>query len=142
MTSIGAVKDALVTLLTAALPYTQVIVGPADVTTLKNRTLVVGGESTPMELRLTNFDGSSSDAIYTLTITVSVSLPGTDESKAEDMAVADFNAAVAAIQADQALGLDANFSATVTGAGELLESSSASGRSAAVRFPVVIYTTL
>ena len=61
----------------------------------------------------------------------------------EDAAViADFNAAVAAIQADQALGLDANFSATVTGAGELLESSSASGRSAAVRFPVVIYTTL
>jgi hypothetical protein len=137
--SIGTVKDRLVELLTAALPDTQVIVGPADVTTLRNRALVVGGESTPIDLQVSAFDASSSTATYTLMLTASVSLPGTDESMAEDQAVADFAAAAAAIQADQNLGLE-NVSATVTGAGELVESSAASGRSAAVRFPVVIFS--
>lgn len=141
MTSIGEVKDSLVELLTAALPYTQVIHGPADVTTLKQRALVVGGESTPVGLRVTSLDGSSSDVTYTLTITASVSLPGTDESQAEDLATADFAAAVDAIRADPSLGVE-GVDATVSGAGELLESSSAAGRSAAVRFPVVVYTIL
>jgi hypothetical protein len=137
--SIGTVKDRLVEILTVALPDTQVIVGPADVTTLRNRALVVGGESTPIDLQVSAFDASSSTATYTLMLTASVSLPGTDESMAEDQAVADFAAAAAAIQADQNLGLE-NVSATVTGAGELVESSAASGRSAAVRFPVVIFS--
>lgn len=139
MTSIGEVKDALVTLLTAALPDTQVVVGPADVTTLKQRACEVGGASTPLDLQVTAFDGSSCTGTYTLTITTSVSLPGTNESLAEDQAVADFKAAAVAIQSDQTLGLE-NVSATVTGAGELVESSAASGRSAAVRFPVVIFS--
>lgn len=141
MTSIGAVKDALVEILAAACPSAQVIPGPADVTTLGNRAVVVGGETTPVDVQVTDLAGTSGTATYTLTITASVSLPGTDESKAEDMAAADFAASVAAIEADSSLGL-ADVSATVSGAGELFETSGAAGRSAAVRFPVMVYTIL
>lgn len=140
MTSLGDVKDALVARLTAALPNTQVVPGPADVTTLKNRALEVGGASTPVDFRVTALDGSSCDVTYTLTLTASVSLPGTNESLAEDQVLTDFRDAVVAIQADQSLGIE-NVSATITGAGELVESAAASGRSAAVRFPVMVYTT-
>lgn len=139
MTSIAAVKDALVSLLDAALPDTQVLSGPVDVTTLGSRVLEVGSESTPIQFDPTNLTGTSIAATYTLTLTASVKLAGTSLSAAEDLALADFDAAVAAIQADETLSL-LNVAASVVGSGELVESAGASGRSAAVRFPVVVFT--
>lgn len=141
MTSIAAVKAALVTLLDAALPSTQVIPGPVDVTTLSSRLLVVGSESTPIQFDPTNLTGTSGAATYTLTLTASVSLSGTSLAASETLAQADFAAAVAAIQADETIGLT-NVSATVSGSGELVEKSDATGRQVDVRFPVVVYTTL
>ena len=141
MTSIPAVKAALVSLLTPLLPDTQVIPGPPDVTTLAPRALVVGDRSTPIEVMVTSLDGRSGTETYTLTLTASVSLSGTDLGLAEDLAVSDFTVAVAAIQADSSLGLE-NLNATVVGAGELVEEASGQMRSAAVRFPVEIFATL
>jgi hypothetical protein len=112
-----------------------------DVTTLSSRLLVVGSESTPIQFDPTNLTGTSGAATYTLTLTASVSLSGTSLAASEALAQADFAAAVAAIQADETIGL-ANVSATVSGAGELAEASSATSRQAVVRFPVVVYTTL
>jgi hypothetical protein len=140
VSSVGAVKTALVTILGAALPSSQVVSGPIDVTTLKPRTLEVGSTSTPLQFDPSSLDGRSGTELYTLTLTVSVSLPGTDLTDSESLAVADFRAAVAAIRADPSLSL-ANLNATCTGAGELVESATASGRAAAVRFPVEIFTT-
>lgn len=139
MTGIAAAKDALVTLLDAALPDTQVLTGPADVTTLTSRVLEVGSESTPVQFDPSNLTGTSVTATYTLTLTASVSLAGTSLSAAEDLALADFAAAVAAIQSGPSLGLW-NVNASVVGSGELVESAGANGRSAAVRFPVDVFT--
>lgn len=153
MTSIGAVKARLVEILAPALPAVdpfpaaQVVHGPVDVTTLRGRALVVGAESTPLEFDVSSLDLSSGTKTYTLVLTASVSVGGTDMTLAEDRAEADFLAAVAAIQADPSLGL-ANLSATVSGNGELVESTlpasqqRSEGRAAAVRFPVLIFTTL
>lgn len=140
MSSIGAVKAALVSLLSAALPDTQVLPGPVSVTTLGPRVLEVGGESTPIVFAASNLTGTSGTELYTLTLTASVSLAGTNLDSAEDLAVADFAAAVVAIQADPSLGIGVN--ATCEGAGELVESANASGRAAAVRFPVEVFATL
>lgn len=139
MTALSAVKDALVVLLTAALPDTQVIPGPVAVTTLTGRVLTVGSESTPIQFDPSNLTGTSVTATYTLTLTASVSLAGTDLSAAEDLALADFASAVAAIQSNDTLALS-NVSASVVGAGELVESAGANGRQADVQFPVVIFT--
>jgi hypothetical protein len=138
--SIGTVKTNLVTILSAALPSSQVVSGPIDVTTLKPRALEVGSATTPLQFDPSSLDGRSGTELYTLTLTVSVSLSGTDLSGPEDLAMADFAAAVAAIRADPSLGI-ANLNATCSGAGELVESATASGRAAAVRFPVEIFTT-
>ena len=141
MTGIGVVKARLVELLAAAVPDARVLPGPVSATTVEARVVEVGGPRTPVQYLVTALDGSSGTATYTLMITCSVSLPGSDGALAEDMAVADFVAAVDAIQADETLGLDA-VSATVDGSGELFESATQQGRSAAMQFPVVIFTTL
>lgn len=140
MSSIGAVKARLVEILAEALPETQVIPGPADVTTLTERVLEVGGETTPIEVDVSGLDLLTGTEKYTLALTISVSYSGTDLDAPETVAVADFRTAVAAIRADMSLGL-LNLSATVTGQGQLEESSSEWGRSAAIRFPVAIFTT-
>lgn len=137
--TIGAVKARLVTVLAAALPSTQVEYGPISKTTLPPRVLEVGGESTPLTVAVSDLAGSSGTETYILTLTASVSLSGVDLALAETQAVADFRAAVAAIQADGTLGLD-NVSATVSGSGELNGISGAWGRAVAVRFPVEIFT--
>ena len=145
--SIAAAKAALVDIIAPLLPATdtlpaaQVLPGPVDVTTLGPRAVVVGDRSTPIRLDVTSLGGGSGTQTFTLMVTASVSLPGTDLGLAEDQAIADFADAVDAIQADPSLGL-ANLSATVTGEGELVEDASAQGRSAAVRFPVEVFTTL
>lgn len=141
MSSIALVKAALVAILTPALPDTQVIPGPVDVTMLRSRVLEVGGESTPILIQVTSLDGSSRTETYTLMLTASVSQSGTILGVAEASAVDDCAAAVAAIVANPSLGLD-NLNATVTGNAELTESANAQGRSAAVRFPVEIFATL
>jgi hypothetical protein len=140
VSTVGAVKSRLVTILTAALPNSQVVTGPVDVTTLKPRAVEVGGASTPLQFDLTSLDGRSGTELYTLTLTFSVSLSGTDLTPAEDLAIADFVAAVVAIRADPSLGI-ANLNATCMGAGELIESATPTARSAAVRAPVEIFTT-
>lgn len=153
MTSVGAVKARLVEILTLALPATgsfpasQVVPGPVDVTTLRSRALEVGGNSTPLDFDVTSLDLSTGTRKYTLILTASVSVAGTDMAVAEDQAEADFLAAVAAIRANPSLGLE-NLSAQVFGNGELVESTlpasqqRSEGRSAAVRFPVLIFTPL
>lgn len=140
MSSIDAVKARLVEILAAALPETQVIPGPVDVTTLTERVLEVGGETTPIEVDVSGLDLLTGTEKYTLALTISVSYSGTDLDAPETVAVADFRTAVAAIRADMSLGL-LNLSATVTGQGQLEETSDAQGLSAAIRFPVAIFTT-
>ena len=136
---ISTAKARLVAVLSAALPDSQVVHGPIGKTTLTNRVLEVGGESTPIQVTPTNLTGTTCSTTYTLTLTVSVSLATTEMASAEDLAAADFSAAVAAIQADETLGLT-NLTATCDGFGEMTENADASGRSAAIRFPVVIFT--
>jgi hypothetical protein len=140
VSSIGAVKTALVSILGAALPASQVVPGPVDVTTLGPRVLAVGGETTPIRFEPSNLTGTSGTELYTLTLTISVSLPGAALDPAEDLALADFAAAVAAIRANPGLGI-ANLNAICTGEGELVESADVNTRAAAVRFPVEIFTT-
>ena len=140
MSSIGAVKAALVTILQAALPDSQVVPGPIDVTTLGPRVLEVGGASTPLLFDVTDMAGLSGTETYALILTVSVSSPATALAVPEDTACGDFIAAVAAIRANPSLGLTA-LNATCTGEGELVDSSTSSARAAAVRFPVEIFTT-
>lgn len=141
MSSIDAAQAALVAIFAAALPDSQVVPGPVDVTTLRSRVVEVGGESTPIEFEVTSMDGTSGTEKYTLVVTISVSLSGTELATAQALAVDDFRACVTAVWANPNLGVD-GLSAMVSGNGELLKSPGAQGRSAAVRFPVEIFTTL
>ena len=140
MSSIGAAKAALVAILGAALPDSQVVPGPVDVTTLSPRILEVGGTSTPILFQPSDMAGAGGTETYTLMLTISVSSPATALAMPEDAALDDFALAVAAIRANPSLGLS-SLNATCTGDGELLESADANARAAAVRFPVEIFTT-
>lgn len=136
MSSIPAVKTALKVLLAAALPNTQVVYGPASsVTTLGQRVLEVGVVTGTLDV--TGMDLRSGTEQYSVMLTASTSIPGTDQTEADDAALADFQAAVTAIRSDPTLGIN-NLAASVSGTFEMPESAVASGRSAAVRFPVTV----
>jgi hypothetical protein len=141
VSSIPAVKSALVAILSSALPNTQVIYGPGTtVTTLRSRILVVG-ESVTGTLTSTSIDLSSGTEQYSINMLASVSISGTNGPLADTEALADFAATVAAIQDDPHLGGN-TLTATVDGSFELSETANDSGRSADVRFPVNVFATI
>jgi hypothetical protein len=138
MTTIPAVKAALVTILTAALPNTQVVYGPGtSVTLLKQRFLIVG-ESVTGQLTPTAMNNSTGTEQYTVDMLAVVSIPGTNAALADTQVLADFAAAIAAIQADSHLG-GLNLNASVDGTFEMVPIDNEAGRACSIRFPVSVF---
>jgi hypothetical protein len=142
MTStIPAVKAALVTVLAAALPNTQVIYGPSGaVTVTEDRLLTVGKVTGSRELDSMSLDTAAER--YTVELVASVDLAGTSQQAADEMVLADYAAAEQAIReypTGPNLGLGAGVQVLPTGDFELAEQADADGRHAAVRFVVNVY---
>jgi hypothetical protein len=140
VSSIPAVKAALVSILSAALPDTQVIYGPSTaVTTTSSRILTVGRvtgrrESDSIGLATTREE-------YTVELVASVDLASTSQQSADELVLADYAAAELAIReypAGPTLGLEAAgvLQAVPFGEFELSELADGDGRHAAVRFGV------
>jgi hypothetical protein len=120
MSSVQAVKAQLVSILTTALPSTQVIYGPSSAL------------STAM-----------TEERYTVDLTCSVDLPETDQTDATSVALADYTAAELAIReyvGGPPLGLEAQgvLSVFPTGEFELNELADSKGRHAVVRWSVSV----
>jgi hypothetical protein len=139
--SIPTVKAALVSVLAAALPSTQVIYGPVTaVTTTGSRVLTVGRAVGRREQDALGTTTASEQ--YTVELTNSVDIAGTSQQAADEQALADYVAARAAVDADSTLGITslATVQVLATGADfELLELADDDGRHAAVRWSVSVY---
>jgi hypothetical protein len=137
--TIGVVKAALVGKLAAALPNVQVIYGSsAGVTTRQDRVIVVGktrGRRAPDSLGELSY---SED--YTVEIVVSTSIGTSGMKPAEEVALADYADADAAIRSftnfDLGLGGYGVQHALPEGDFECFEQADGDGRHAAVRFTI------
>lgn len=136
--SIPTVKAALVTVLQAALPATQVIYGPLSaVTTTGPRVLTVGrvvGTRSADALDM----GTAAES-YTVELVCSADLTGTNQQSADEAVLADYVAGEHAIRADITLGLPGTVSVVPFGEIELVEQADENGRHAAVRWSVSVY---
>jgi hypothetical protein len=139
VSSVPAVKAALVTVLTAALPNSQVIYGPIEsVSTAKSRVLSVGGAVGTREV--TNLGLTSATERYTVELLASVALSGYQQQTADEAALADYEAACDAITAaGPDLGIGNGSSITPEGEFELTEVATENGRAAQVRFAVSVF---
>ena len=136
--SVAAVKAALVSVLTSALPDTQVIYGPVTaVSTTRPRVLTVGKATGRRDLDSLTL-GSVAET-YAVDLVCSVDLAGSVQQAADEAALSDWAVAEAAIRADITLGLLGTVQAVPTGDFELLEQADAEGRHAAVRWSVLVY---
>ena len=142
MSTVPAVKAALVSLLTTALPSTQVIYGPAtSVTVTEDRLLTVG--KVTGDRQFNSMTGQTTSERYTVELVASVDLAGTSQQAADELVLADYAAAELAIReysGGSDLGLAASGVQQVlpTGEFELVEQADADGRHAAVRFSVAV----
>lgn len=142
MSSIPAVKAKLVSLLTTALPNTQVIYGgTGTVTTTGPRILLIGRASGTRQPDSMSLDTSSEQ--YVIELVASVDLAGTSQQAADEMALDDYAAAELAIReysggGDLGLAASGVLSALPTGAFDLEEQADENGRHAAVRFGVAV----
>ena len=143
MSTVSAVKTALVSLLTTACPDAQVIDGPPDASALNGVQIIsVGRVSGTRELN--SLSGSTSEERYVVDLVASVSLPGTEMQAPRDLAMDLYEAAELAIReyaGGANLGLGDGIQALPTGAFELDEQADENGRHAAVRFGVAVIAT-
>jgi hypothetical protein len=139
VSSVPAVKAALVTVLTAALPASQVIYGPIESVSITTpRVLSVEGAVGTRDM--SNLALTSATENYTITLMVSVMLPGYQQQTADEQALADYEAACDAITAAGAdLGLGNGANICPEGQFELSEFATANGRAAQVRFSVSVF---
>jgi hypothetical protein len=141
VTTVPAAKAALVTILTAALPATQVIYGPgSSVTVTTPRILVVGAAQPDSQwvtgvITPTTVDGLHGTEVYDITVEESVTIIGTFSQAAESDALTDVATAIATVQANPALA-GAGTRAAVDGGFELSEADNELGRAVVVRFSV------
>jgi hypothetical protein len=139
--SIPAVKAALVTVLTAALPNTQVIYGPlASVTTTTGRTLTVGAVAGRRDLDSMSLDTAVEQ--YTVELNCYADLPGYDQQLADEQALADYATAEQAIReyaAGPTLGVSGVVHILPLGDFALDEIADDTGRHARVRWSVSVY---
>lgn len=142
MTSIPAVKAALVSVLTAALPNSQVIYGPVTaVTTTSGRILTVRGAIGTRELDSLSLLTTAEQYVLELVVSVDVQA-GSSQQDATELALADYAAAELAIREHPTaptLGLGDGIKVLPTGEFELSEQADSNGRHAAVRFGVQVY---
>lgn len=144
MTTVPAVKTALVAVLAAALPATstlpaaQVIYGPIEAASSTGpRVLSVGGAAGTRDM--SNLGMTSSTESYTVTLLASVMLSGYQQKLADEAALADYEAACDAITAaGPDLGLGNGSSIYPDGQFELQEFATPEGRAAQVRFSVTV----
>lgn len=145
MSSVPAVKSALIPILAAALPATatlpasQVIYGPIEsVATAKPRVISIGGAVGTRDM--SDLALTTATERYTIALLVSVSLPGYQQQLADEVALADYEAACDAITAaGPDLGLGNGASICPDGQFELTETSTENGRAAQVLFGVSVF---
>lgn len=136
MTTIPAVKAALVTLCASTLPSSQVIYGPiTSVTTTTGRVVCVGNVAGIRDLD--SLAMTSTVERYTVDLSVFADLPGTNMQAADEQALSDYEDLVTAILANFTLGLG-NVEVVPTGEFELREKADSDGRHAAVTFSVSV----
>jgi hypothetical protein len=139
VSTIPTVKAQLVSVLTAALPSTQIIYGP-PVPPLPPRVLAVGKAIGTRELDSLSLETTAEQ--YTVELIASVSLSGADQQAADELVLADYAAAELAIRehpSGPSLGLSGTVHVLPTGEFELSEQADDNGRHAAVRFSVSVY---
>jgi hypothetical protein len=142
MSSVQAVKAQLVSILTTALPSTQVIYGPSSAITIAtSRILTVGRVFGTRDFN--SLSTAMTEERYTVDLTCSVDLPETDQTDATSVALADYTAAELAIReyvGGPPLGLEAQgvLSVFPTGEFELNELADSKGRHAVVRWSVSV----
>lgn len=143
MSSIGLVKAALVSTLTAALPDVQVIYGPAaGVTTTEARVLTVGRAVGTRDLDSISLATTAEQ--YVIELLTTADNAGTDQQATTEQALADYTAAELAIREHPTapeLGLGPGIHVLPTGEFELMEQADSNGRHAAVRFSVSVYAS-
>jgi hypothetical protein len=144
MSSVPAVRAALVTLLTATLPDTQVIYGPLSaVTTTKARVATVG-KVTNANRDLNTMGIDTTEEQYTIELAFSVDLPGAGTlATAVSQVFADYTVAEVAIRefaGGPQLGLAASgvLRVLMTGDWESDEQADIEGAHAAVRCSVAV----
>jgi hypothetical protein len=141
VTTVPAAKAALVTILTAALPATQVIYGPGSSVTVTTPRILVVGSAQPDSPSVTGVvtpttvDGLHGTEVYDITVEESVTIIGTFSQGAESDALADVATAIATVQANPALA-GAGTHASVDGGFDLSEADNELGRAVVVRFSV------
>lgn len=136
--SIPTVKAALVSVLAAALPSTQIIYGPSNSVTTKGPWVATVGRAVGTRSP-DAMDFASAKEEYTVELMCSVSLAGTSPQAADGLALANYASAEAAIRADTTLGLPGTVQVTGFGQFELMEQADSDGRHAAVRWSVQVY---
>jgi hypothetical protein len=144
MSSVPAVKAALVTLLTAALPNTQVIYGPGTaVTTTTGRILTVGKVTNGLR-DLDSMAIGTTEERYTVALAFSVDLPGAGTlATAVTQVFADYTAAELAIREyaggpDLGLAAQGVLQALMFGGWNLDEQADSNGSHAAIDSSVAV----
>jgi hypothetical protein len=134
VTSIPAVKAELVSVLAAALTDTQVVYGDRRAVTVAGpRLLLVKGAQGRSDF--SDLASASSVELYEIECEASGSIPGTLQQVADELALAVFDAAVAAINAHDFVAAQ---KVQATGSFVLTEEPTERGRSAAVKFYVAV----
>lgn len=144
MSTVPAVKAALVTLLTTTLPDTQVIYGPSTAVTTTKPRIVTVGKVTNANRDLNTMGIDTTEERYTVDLAFSVDLPGAGTlATAVSQVFADYAAAEIAIReypAGPDLGLAASgvLRVLMTGDWESDEQADSDGAHAAVRCSVAV----
>ena len=147
MSTVPAVKAALVTLLTATLPSTQVIYGPVSAVTTTTGRIATVGKVTNANRDLNTMTIDTTEERYTIDLAFSVDLPGAGNlATAVTQVFADYTAAEVAIREftggpDLGLAAQGVLRALMTGDWESDEQADIEGSHAAVRCSVAVIAT-
>jgi len=147
VSTVPAVKAALVTLLTTTLPSTQVIYGPLSAVTTTTGRIATVGKVTNANRDLNTMTIDTTEERYTIDLAFSVDLPGAGNlATAVTQVFADYTAAEVAIReftGGPDLGLVASgvLRVLMTGDWESDEQADTEGVHAAVRCSVAVIAT-
>ena len=144
MSTVPAVKSALVALLTSILADTQVIYGPKDAVTTTRPRITTVGKVTNANRELNSMAIGTTEERYTVDLAFSVDLPGAGTlSTAVSQVFADYAAAEIAIREfsggpDLGLAAQGVLQALPTGVWEFDEQADPDGSHAAIKSSVAV----
>jgi hypothetical protein len=144
VSTVPAVKAALVTLLTTTLTDTQVIYGPSTAVTTTTERIVTVGKVTNANRDFSSISIGTTEERYAVDLAFSVDLPGAGSlATAVTQVFTDYTAAEIAIRElsggpDLGLAAQGVLQALMTGAWELDEQADSDGAHAAIKSSVAV----